>query len=229
MEEKYYKYELDVKKMNVIILIAFIPFTILMCVFPIFFSTAFDRFYLTFAGLLIVFALHEVLHGIGYSFFAKDKKKIKYGVALEKGVLYAMCQDMISKKGIIVSLILPLIVLTFILGIVGIIIKSSLLIFLAVINLLGAIGDIMMIILTLKLPKDIKYIDYNADIGAYFISKEDISKINTFGLKCIESGTHTLDKVDNTIKRFTLSKGSIPYIIFFLVVIIADIIISYIF
>lgn len=227
MEEKYYKFELDVTKMNIIVLLAFIPFGVLMFIFSDFFSNTFDNFYIVFSGLILVFVVHELCHGIGYSLFAKDKSKIKYGIALEKGVLYAMCQDVISKRGIIVSLLFPLIFLTLILGIVGILINNSVIVFLAIVNLLGAVGDIMMITLAIRLPKDTKYIDYNADIGAYFISKKDISNMKTIGFKCIESGPHTLDKVDNSIKRFTMTKGSIPYIVVFTAIIVIDFLVSY--
>ena len=227
MKEKYYKYELDIKKMNILVLIAMIPIGIIMAVFSNFFSHTFDKFYMVFAGLMFVFVLHEVFHGIGYALFAKDKKKIKFGIALDKGVLYAMCQDEINKTGIIVSLIFPIIFLTIITGIIGVLVKDSVLVFLSMMNLVGAIGDIMMIILTLKLPKTIKYIDYNNDIGAYFISNEDISKIKTFGLKCTEVGEHTLNKVDNKIKSFLVTKGSIPYLIGFLLVILLDFVVSY--
>ena len=114
-----------------------------------------------------------------------------------------------------ISLILPIIVLTIILGTIGMIIKNALLIFFAVTNLLGAAGDIMMTLLVIKLPKEIKYSDYNSDIGAYFISKEDISNKKVFGLKCVETGDHSLKKIDDTIKRFSMTKGSIIYIIIF--------------
>lgn len=227
MEEKYYKFELDVTKMNVIVLLAFIPFGILMFIFSDFFSNTFDNFYIVFSGLILVFLIHELFHGIGYSLFVKDKSKIKYGIALEKGVLYAMCQDVISKPGIIVSLLFPLIFLTLILGIIGILINNSVIVFLAIVNLLGAVGDIMMATLAIRLPKDTKYIDYNADIGAYFISTKDISNMKTIGFKCIESGKHALDKVDNSIKRFTITKGSIPYIIGFIAIIVIDFLVSY--
>lgn len=227
MEEKYYKFELDVTKMNIIVLLAFIPFGILMFIFSDFFGNTFDNFYIVFSGLILVFIIHELCHGIGYSLFVKDKSKIKYGIALEKGVLYAMCQDVISKPGIIVSLLFPLIFLTLILGIVGILMNNSVIVFLAIVNLLGAVGDIMMITLAIRLPKDTKYIDYNADIGAYFISREDISNMKTIGFKCIESGPHSLDKVDNSIKRFTVTKGSIPYIVGFTAIILLDFLVSY--
>lgn len=226
MKKKYYKFELDIKKMNILIFIGFIPLGVVFGIFSNFFSNTFDKLYISLTGLILVFFVHELIHGIGYSLFAKDKSKIKYGIALDKGVLYAMCQDTISKTGILVSLMLPTIILTFILLPIGIIIKDSILVFLALMNLYGAIGDIMMCTLAIRLPKDTEYIDYNADIGAYFISKEDISQMKTFGFKCIESGTHTLDKVDNTIPRFTVTKGSIIYLVIFGLIILLDFIVS---
>ena len=221
--EKYYKFELNVKTMNIIILLAFIPLGIVFAIFSDFFKDTFNNLYINLGGLILMFIIHELLHGVGYSIFAKDKTKIKYGAALEKGVLYAMCQDEINKTGIIVSLLLPTIILTFILGPLGILINNSLLVFLAIMNLYGAMGDIMMTTLAIRLPKDTKYIDYNNDIGAYFISKEDISHMKTIGFKCVKSGEHTLDNVDHSIKKIYISKGSIIYLLIFIAIILIDI------
>lgn len=226
MKERYYKYEVDMKFMNIIALLSFIPLAILVIFFSDFFSKTFESniYYLYLIGLIFYFFLHEVFHGIGYSLFAKDKKNIKYGIALEKGVLYALCQERISKRGIIVSLLFPIIFLTIIPLFIAIPFGFSTLVLYSLLNLIGAVADITMCFLIFKLPKDIEYIDYNSDIGAYFISKTNIENIKVKGFKCVKTGVHDESLIDKTIKRFTITKKSIPYILIFIAIVIINLI-----
>ena len=90
-----------------------------------------------------------------------------------------MCQERINKKALYISLLAPLFILTIIALPLGFIINNFTLQILAVFNLAGAIGDIMMVLFLTKLPKDIVYIDYDNVIGFYLISKEDLSKYKT--------------------------------------------------
>lgn len=226
MKEKYYKFEVDMKYMNILAIVSYIPLAIIIVVFKDFFSKTFSSnlMYLYLIGIILYFLLHEVCHGIGYSIFAKDKKNIKYGVAIEKGALYALCQERLSKKAIIISLLFPIIFLTIIPIVIGIPLKLPTLILYALLNLIGAVADITMCILILKLPDDIEYIDYNSDIGAYFISKKNIENIKVKGFKCVSSGIHSKELIDKTIKRFTITKKSIPYILIYLGFIVINII-----
>lgn len=226
MKEKYYKFEVDMKFMNILAMVSFIPVILLCIVFSEFFSKTFtsDIYYLYLVGLMLYFLLHEICHGIGYSIFAKNKKNIKYGIALEKGVLYALCQERISKKGIIVSLLFPVIFLTIIPIIIGVIFGFPTLILYALLNLIGAVADITMCLLIIKLPSDIEYIDYNSDIGAYFISKTDIKDTKIKGFKCVSSGIHDESLIDKSIKRFTITKKSIPYILIFIGIVVINLI-----
>lgn len=226
MKEQYYKYEVDMKFMNILALLSFIPLGIIIVIFSDFFSKTFesDIYYLYLIGLILYFFLHEIFHGIGYSIYAKNKKNIKYGIALEKGVLYALCQERISKQGIIVSLLFPIIFLTIIPIIVAIPFSFPTLMLYAFLNLIGAVADITMCILILKLPNDIEYIDYNSDIGAYFISETNIENIKIKGFKCVETGIHSDSKIDKSIKKFTITKGSIPFIVIYVLVVVLNII-----
>lgn len=199
-------------------------FVLILCIVLIFVAYNFDIGYveistgknapLFFVGMILYFGLHEIFHGIGYSIFANNKKKIKYGVMLEKGVLYAMCQEEISKKGIIISLLFPIIFLTIIPIIVGGIFSLKFLLIYAIINLIGAIGDITMLLLILKFPSDVTYIDYDNVIGAYFLSKEDLSKYKSIGMKYIESGIHSEKLINENIQFIYISK--ISWIILFI-------------
>lgn len=226
MGKKYYKFELDMVKANILAFVLIIPYILSIFIFNDFFDDPFgtDNFLVFFILMIIYFAIHELCHGIGYSLFAKDKKNIKYGVVLEKGALYAMCQERISKKGIIISLALPLIVLTIIAIPIGIIIDESILVELALINLMGAAGDIMMLNLVRKLPSDVEYIDYNNDIGAYFLSKEDLSNIEGLGMKCTKSGVHKDKLIDKSYKKFNITKTSTIITIIIMIILILELV-----
>ncbi|MDE6141484.1 MAG: DUF3267 domain-containing protein, partial [Bacilli bacterium] len=166
LTKNYYRFDMDLKTMNILASILYIIFFVYL-----FGNTYFSQFEFSLLAIILMlayFALHEICHGIGYALFAKDKKNIKFGAILEKGVFYAMCQEEISKTAIIVSLIFPILILTIIPLPFAYLYKNSLVLFLAMTNLIGAIGDIFLIKLVLKLPKNITYIDYDNNIGAYF-------------------------------------------------------------
>lgn len=214
----YYRFDMDLKLMNALASILYIIFFIYL-----FSNTYFDTFDFSFLALIILFlyfALHEICHGIGYALYTKNKKNIKFGAILEKGVFYAMCQEEISKKGIIVSLIFPIIILTIIPLPFALYFKNSLVFFLAITNLIGAIGDIFLIKLVLKLPNDITYIDYDNNIGAYFICNEDISNIKSLGLKCAETNKHEEKLINQDIKSIYISDLSKKIFIIFGVILI---------
>ena len=213
--KKYYKFDLDIVVANivaiVILVLSFLLYLLLRKEGNLFFPG------IGIVIMLLYFILHEIFHGIGYSLFAKNKKNIKYGAILEKSVFYAMCQEPINKKAIIVSLLFPLIFLTIITGIIGIIFKIDGLIILSILNLSGASGDILMLFLIFKLPDDIKYIDYDNNIGCYFVSKHDLSKYKSFGVKFIESKEHKDSLINKKIPRIYISKSSKPVLVFLVI------------
>lgn len=213
--KKYYKFDLDVLLANIVAILILV-----IGVLTFAFIKGGSSLYYGGIGIIIMFlyfVLHEIFHGIGYSLFAKNKKNIKYGAVLEKSVFYAMCQEEINKKAIIISLLFPLIFLTIVTGIIGIIFKIDGLVLLSILNLSGASGDILMLLLIFKLPKDIKYIDYDNAIGCYFISKHDLSKYKSIGVKYIESGEHKPSLINKDIPRIYISKPSIPILLFFVI------------
>ena len=57
MKEKYYKYDLNIKTMNIIVLIAMIPIGIGMAIFSSFFAHTFDKFFAVFLLFLIFYSI----------------------------------------------------------------------------------------------------------------------------------------------------------------------------
>lgn len=214
--KNYYKYELKLLEMNILSIVLLIaPITIIVsCGYYFNFNY---NFVFEFVSLLAYFLLHELFHALGYSLFAKDKKNIKIGIVLEKGVFYAMCQEKINKKGILISLLMPLVFLTLIPLPISIYFHLDLLLILSIVNFSGAIGDILMTILILRAPKDVEYIDYNNDIGAYLVSSEDMSSYNSFGFRLTESGLETSKEIDKSIKKIYISKTSYIFLVIFII------------
>lgn len=210
--KKYYKFNLDMVWANVIATIVLLASAAVF----LFFNRTYELDINIIIYMVLYLALHEVFHGIAFSIYAKDIKNIKYGAMLEKGVFYAMCQERISKKAIIVSLLFPFIFLTVIALPIGILIHSNNLILLALINFSGATGDLFMVNLVRKMPKDIEYIDYDNSVGCYLLSKEDLSKYKAIGLKYIEAGKDDDKLINKDIKRITITKWSIVILVILL-------------
>ena len=225
--KKYYKYELNMLLMNILAIVIFVvPIIILeICGFHTIVNIQPSIFII---GMVFYLILHELFHGLGYSLFAKDKKNIKFGIVLEKGVLYAACQEKINKNAILISLLLPTIFLSIITFPIGMILNLNYLVIYSIINFAGAIGDILMTVLIVRGPKDLEYLDYNNDIGAYLISKSDLSEFKSLGFHLTEQGIASEKKVDKSIKRFYVSKTSGLILMLLIFIYIINIILKFI-
>ncbi len=205
-QRKYYRFDMDLKLMNILASLLYI--ILFIFIFANNYFDTLDFSFIAIMGLFLYFAFHEICHGIGYALFAKNKRNIKFGIVMEKGVFYAMCQEEISKKGIIVSLLFPILILTLIPLPLAFYYKNSLILFYALTNFVGAIGDILLTVLVLKLPKDITYIDFDNNIGAYFLCDSDISNVKSLGLKCAKSDTYEEKLIDKSIPYLYISSPS---------------------
>ena len=220
-KEKYYTYTLDTVVLNIL---AFIVAIILIILVSLTYPSGF--FYIDMNGFMLMILwliLHEIIHMIGFM-SSKDVKKenITTGMFLEKGIFYCMCKQEIPKKVILFSLLLPLTTIGIITLILGYIFSSSLLVFLSVINISGCIGDIMMTIFMLKLPKDIKYLDLDDPTSFTIISKEDISNVKVMGIVKKESGIYDKENMyAKNKKKIDISKMSLIMLIVIIVLYIA--------
>lgn len=204
--KKYYKYELNMLIANILSIVMFIVPIIILAILKFDFYSSNSGLFLL--ELILYFIIHELLHGLGFLIFAKNKKNIKFGITLEKGVLFAACQEKINKKAALISIALPLVVLTFITFPIGILFKLPNLVSLSILNFGGAIGDILMFILISRAPSDVLYIDYNTDIGCYLISENNLENYTSFGFKLTEYGNESDKRIDESIKRLYVSKTS---------------------
>ncbi len=208
---KYYRYSMNMLKLNIfcVILMLFVFFLIgYMGIFS----------YLDFRCLILYFFwmfLHEFIHGIGFYVSGAKHKNIVYGANLEKGIFYCMCKEKISKRGIMVSLFFPFIFIGVITLIIGLIIDNPILTILSLLNIAGCAGDIAMIISFVKLPS-FSYVDLDDCTGFVLVSKNDLSKYKLFGMDLVESGSYSKLGHASDYKKFTISKLS--WIVFGLLV-----------
>ena len=158
--------------------------------------------------------VHELLHSLAYVIYGGDFKKIVYGAYLEKGVLYCLCKQNITRKNILNSLMFPLFYIGIIPYIIALIFKWPFLLFLAIMNIVGATGDIIMFIYIMSLPKEIEFTEFDNPIRFAIHTNKEI-KVKFFGLDYIE----TLKNVPrNNLKKVTISKAS--YIVFAILIVL---------
>ena len=212
-ELKYYKYKIKLGVGNIFASIILILLLILL-------YFTFDNYYfnLTYNKVLIMigyFILHELLHYIGYLINKNVKNKdLCLGMCLEKGVMYCRCTNEISRTAVMISLLTPFIVTGIISLIISYIFDMPFLAFLSVSNIAGSYFDILMFIQMLKMPKDIKFAEYDECDAYYIISNKDLTNIKTKGISLVETDKYNKIKLkskDN--KRIEISTFSIIILI----------------
>ena len=177
--------------------------------------------------LVILWAiLHEIIHGLAFA-ICRDVKpnNIVFGAEIEKGFMYCMCKQEISRKSIFISLLAPLVLIGLVTLPIGVWLKSDILIFLSVFNILGAIGDLMVSILLLKLPRYITYIDFQDPAAFTITSQEDIKDIKVPGIKCTEVYEYDKKRIKwEPSPRIKMSKVSIVILVICLLSLVSFII-----
>lgn len=215
---KYYKYSMNIGKLNFICVILFIPLFLLIYMLDIY-------SYINLRFIVLYFSwmfLHEFLHGVGFSLNkGVDRRNIVYGACLENGIFYCMCKEMISKVGIIVSLLFPFFFMGIFPFFVGLIIDFPILILLSLFNIVGCIGDLVMFFSFLKLS-DFNYLDLDDCTSFVLISKNDLSRCKLFGLNLTEIGNFSDLNRASDYKKITVSKLSGLIFILLMVALIMD-------
>lgn len=215
---KYYKYEIDTLKGNILCLII----TFLACI-PVYkiLINYISSFTMRELGIIFLFYLlwmflHEAIHGIGHILCGVKINDLSYGAALEKGVLFCLVRKEVSKKGILISLIFPFLFIGIVTYIIGVVVNSPLLIILSILNIGGASMDLTMFIQFIKLDKNITYIEPGDGTSFYLMSDKNIS--NLFGLSKVEEGTYTKDMFSKkNTKVLDISKTSVVFLSLFFI------------
>lgn len=172
---------------------------------------------LLFLLLILYLMLHELLHGLGYLIGGTKRENIIYGIALEKGILYAMANQELDKKNILISLQMPFVVIGVITYIIGAIISSPLLVTLSIVNLMGASMDLVMFFYILKLNKDTTYSESGEPDEFVLITTDNLEEKKSLFFRLKENKKYKeSDYVFEKQKRLRVSKESIIFLLAFL-------------
>lgn len=211
---KYYKYSINLKVLNIICFFLFIPLIFLVFIMDIYEYMDLQFFIFYFIWMFI----HEILHGIGF-YLNKyvNNNKIVYGACLEKGIFYCMCKDLISKNGIIVSLLFPFFFIGVFTFFIGLFLDNGILILLSLFNIVGSIGDLFMFFSFYKLPC-FNYLDLDDCSSFILVSESDLSNYKLFCMDLVEIGNYSDLNFSTNYKKITISKFS--YIIFILLIVL---------
>ena len=216
--KKYYIFKMNLPVLNVlsfVLLGIFIGIGLL--IYKGFWKEYTDNFFKMGLFLLAYFGymiLHELLHGLSYRIHGGKGKNITFGVHLEKSILCCLCKQDITKKNILISLLYPFFFIGIVTYVIGAIFKLPMLFLLSIFNLGGCIGDLIMFIFISRLPKDIKFAEFDDPTSFAILSNEDLSKKKPFGLK-FEKKTDSLEQKE--MKKLVISKKSIMFMIFLLI------------
>lgn len=144
------------------------------------------EFVILISGLFIWIILHELIHGFMYYINGAKWKNIVFGVELEKGVFCCLCNEEITRKNILISSISPCFLIGIVTYILGIILHNMILIIFSIMNIGSSIADIMLFLYLLRLPKEVKFREYNDALGFCITSNVDIKDIKHYGMKLVE-------------------------------------------
>lgn len=217
--KKAYIYKMRLVPANILAIVIFI---VMMLVTSLIFDIGYTSFEIQLSAILMIvwFVLHELLHGLGFYLGGVKRKNIKYGVALEKGILYTLGLQEVTKKGILTSLQMPFTVIGLLTYVIGIVFNIPILVLLSIINFTGASMDIMMFIYIAKL-KNITYSETGNPDEFVLISNEDLTKRKSIFLKVIETKKYNKEdykfKIDN---RVEISKSSMSACLVYIIVMV---------
>ena len=210
--KKYHIFKINIKSLNwANFIMLLMCFGFLLIFFPNMVNNIFSLFnddkfiILLLPAVIFYFILHEILHALGYIIHGANYKKITFGMELEKGVFYCLCKDDVTKKNVLISLMYPLFFIGIVTGVISIIFNLPFLLLLSILNIGGAVGDIMYFLFIIKLDNDTMFSEMDDGTSFALISKKDPSKYRHFGLDYVE----TVDKISREdFTRIKISKTS---------------------
>ena len=108
MKKKYYIYQMNLTTLNILsLLILVITFLISYLINKNFVISCIKYLYtdsnvLKYLGFYLLYIIiHEILHSISYIIYGAKFKNIEFGMEIEKGILYCLCKEDITRKNIL--------------------------------------------------------------------------------------------------------------------------------
>lgn len=130
-------------------------------------------FYLLLLALFSIF-IHELIHAIFFAAFSKNGwRDVKIGVLWRKLTPYAHCRKPLLVFQYRIALLMPGIVLGLVPIIAGMVFGLFFTFFFGAFMLFSAGGDIIIYIMSLKIPKNKMLLDHPTECGFYIIDKQE--------------------------------------------------------
>lgn len=127
--------------------------------------------------LIIGIILHELIHGITFSFFTKKGfKSVKFGVIWEMLTPYCHCEEPLLVKHYVQGGIMPAIILGFLPFVYSLIFGNLFWLIFAFFFTIAAIGDFIIIFMLRNEDKNSMVLDHPSEIGC-FVYRKTISKL----------------------------------------------------
>ncbi len=120
---------------------------------------------LIYLACLLGVVIHELIHGIGWSFFCKSGwKAISFGIIWKYLTPYCTCSEPLNYKAYIIGGLLPTIILGLVPYIIALVIASKFLLYFSLFLIIGGGGDLYMILLIRKY-KNAVFLDHPYEVG----------------------------------------------------------------
>lgn len=217
INKKIYVYKMKLIPANILSILILILVTIIALLFKIQLWNNKMNYFIVFILIIGYLMLHELLHGVGYFIGGTKRKNITYGIELEKGIFYAMAYQKLTKKNILISLVMPFMIIGVITFIIGVIFNIPLLVLLSIVNISGASMDLAMFIYFLRLPKDFTYSESGNPDEFVIISSLDLTKKKSIFTKIVEVKDYKEKDFEfKNLKKIKVTKASIIVLVLFL-------------
>lgn len=119
------------------------------------FSFSWSGLFLTVIGYIVLIALHEFFHLLGFRLFGGVPwKKMQFGLNLELGVAYATMDQLLTNRAMRAALLLPFWTTGVIPALLGLYWQNGVLYILAALLIGGAAGDFAMYVQLRKYPQN---------------------------------------------------------------------------
>jgi hypothetical protein len=170
---------ISILKANAMMLVTALPIAAL-CALAYFFKWHTISFQLTLQQTLLAVAafffcvfVHEVIHGLTWSLFCKNRwKSIHLGVVWNQLTPYCHCREALKYGGYILGALMPLAILGLGAFAISLYLGDSILLFLSLLNILGAGGDITISFMALRHKGAFIY-DHPTECGFIAFDKKD--------------------------------------------------------
>jgi hypothetical protein len=114
--------------------------------------------------------IHEVLHGVGYMLAGARRDQVKLGFQIKNLMPYAHCKVPLRTLSYAFGVILPGLILGVIPYIAGIVAHHQTLTVYAIMMILAAVGDLIMLVMLVAVPRDLYVQDHPTKPGFQVLS-----------------------------------------------------------